>query len=319
MQTLALSLKPLSGALVFQNELPRSDTLFGALVWAMKELGHDPAEFLSLYSRGSPPLVVSSVFPRVYEDDDPGKPLLNLLPKPLYPLPGKDFGTKEEYAEFKGVKKARWIRAEDFNKAIGSGSLPKKKYPSASKSAERPRVKVPRTGGESELFHQRLVVLPGAWLLMKGDSEWIEKARAALRLIGERGLGGGITYGVGCFEVGDMDNPIREPSGGRACVILSLYYPKPEEWEEIRKSPVIAYKVERRKGRVDSSRVPGGTNVFKRPVLYMAEGSLLPWLGETPGELVDVTPMGKNSPKFEVKAQGLAIAVRAEEARYETQ
>jgi|GEM_PF-3381568 len=325
MKTLALSLSPVSGPLVFQNELPRSDTLFGALVWAMKELGYDPGDFLGLYNGKSPPLVVSSLFPRVYQkdekcEDDPTKPLLNLLPKPLYPVPGKEFSCRKGYAEYKKRKKARWMRADAFGEAIGSGSLPHEldKYPSAGKAAERPRVRVPRTGGETELFHQRLIALPGAWLLVRGEDRWLEIALAGLRFIGERGLGGGITYGAGCFEVSEMDNPIQEPSEGGACVILSLYYPKPDEWQKIRESQVSAYKVERRKGRVDSSRVPGGTNVFKRPVLYMAEGSVLPWLGETPGELVDVTPLGENRPDFEVKALGVAIAVRAKEAKDET-
>ncbi|MEO0181116.1 MAG: type III-A CRISPR-associated RAMP protein Csm4 [candidate division WOR-3 bacterium] len=331
MKTLALRLKPLSGPLVFQNELPRSDTLFGALVWAMKELGliGDPkTEFLDLYEK-SPPLVLSSVFPCAYEKDDKGEdivvepPRYFFLPKPMYETPGGDFQDEAQYEIFKRRKKLRWLKADDFQKAVSEGSLEClkdlktdedfKKYPSPGKLNERPRVRVPRTGGETDLFYQRLVILSaGAWLVMRGEDEWLDKAKAALRFIGDRGLGGGATYGMGCFELGETDMPFEEFTDGNAWVSLSLYYPQHDEWERIRKDPISAYRTERRKGRVDSSRLTGGVNVFKRPVLYMAEGSVLPWLDNpTPGKNPDVTPEGENRPDFSVIAQGVAFAVRA--------
>ncbi len=319
MKTLALRLKPLSGpCLAFQNELPRSDTVFGAIVWGMRDLGVDTNEFLSLYNSNSPPLVVSSVFPYIQEEDEKDKEVLTpilLLPRPMYVVPGgEDFKAREKYAEYKKRKKAEWLQPDGFNETIAKGALPqeKSKYHSLGKPTERPRVRIPRLGGETELFHQKLFAVPFAWLALRGDEEWLKKAKAALKLIGERGLGGGITYGTGAFEIEDMELPFQEVADGNAWVSLSLYYPKDEEWQAIRKSPLSAYKVEYRKGRVDASRVPGRTNIFKRPVLYMAEGSVLPWLeNPAPGRNPEVTPCGENKPGFEVFAQGVAFAVRA--------
>jgi len=330
MKSIALKLKPLSGPrLAFQNELPRSDTVFGAIVWGMRDLGENPGEFLGLYNGKSPPLVVSSVFPCIYKKDEKDNdvpPPIPLLPKPMYMVPGgEEFKDRKEYADYKKRKKARWLKPEEFNEAIKTGSLPLEleKYASLGKDYrdfERPRVKIPRLGGETELFHQKLFVVPCAWLALRGEDEWLNKAKAALKLIGERGLGGGITYGVGCFDIEDMEPPFKEVPDGNAWISLSLYYPKPEEWKAVRENPLSAYKVEYRKGRVDASRVPGGTNIFKRPVLYMAEGSVLPWLeNPMPGQNPMVTPEGKNKPDFSVFAQGVTLAVRAKkEAKSET-
>ncbi len=221
MKTLALRLKPHSGpCIAFQNELPRSDTVFGAIVWGMRDLGVDTNEFLSLYNSNSHPLVVSSVFPYI------------LLPRPMYVVPGgEDFKAREKYAEYKKRKKAEWLQPDGFNETIAKGALPqeKSKYHSLGKPTERPRVRIPRLGGETELFHQKLFAVPFAWLALRGDEEWLKKAKAALKLVGERGLGGGITYGTGAFEIEDMELPFQEVADGNAWVSLSLYYPKDEE------------------------------------------------------------------------------------------
>ena len=294
MSLLAFKLTPRDAPLLtFHKELPRSDTLLGSIAWALADLGYDPVETLGLAEE--PKVLVSSVFP-VWEGTF-------LFPRPLTPPPKLDWEDKKGYEKAKRLKKVKWIKPEQMEGFLRGQPLPadlgeypgekseeedsnngrkeKKRPEPIYSSSERPRVAIPRLGGETNLFYTSVVQLREAWFGVRLRDPSVErKLVAALELLGELGLGGEATYGFGAFEISKVDFPIKEPEEPNFWVSLSLYYPKPSEWKLLRgsSSPLLAYGVETRKGRVARY----GGNVFKPPILYFSEGSVFPLLGTPP-------------------------------------
>ncbi|GFP27974.1 type III-A CRISPR-associated RAMP protein Csm4, partial [Candidatus Hakubella thermalkaliphila] len=65
----------------FLNELPKADTIFGALCWGLKTLYSETTllEFINSYLNGDIPVLISSTFPFVEEDGCKH----HFFPKPL--------------------------------------------------------------------------------------------------------------------------------------------------------------------------------------------------------------------------------------------
>jgi len=110
----------------FTKNVPRSDTLFGAIAWAIrllygeKELVRILDEFdLAISAQESPPFVISSLFP--YFEDKEGKILF--LPRPLSPpsFPSQTFNL-ETYQAYKRFLKIDYVSQSIFN-LMTSGEL----------------------------------------------------------------------------------------------------------------------------------------------------------------------------------------------------
>ena len=118
-------LNPISS---FVGAPPRSDTLFGALCWAMKML-YDDASLQDMLNRfrpsgdakPDPPFLVSSAFPCVRSSERS----VYFLPKPKRELTLEPPETLEEIRRRKEFGKIEWITSSLFSK-ITNGELPER-------------------------------------------------------------------------------------------------------------------------------------------------------------------------------------------------
>ncbi|HQR35002.1 MAG TPA: type III-A CRISPR-associated RAMP protein Csm4 [Blastocatellia bacterium] len=116
----------LTSQAAFAQGVPRSDTLFGAICWAIrwlygeKELAELLAAFdASVEKQTAPPFVISSVFP--FFEDYAGKILF--LPRPLGAIDLSDsLQQVETYQSFKRFQKAKFVSRSVFD-LVASGKL----------------------------------------------------------------------------------------------------------------------------------------------------------------------------------------------------
>lgn len=164
---------------------------------------------------------------------------------------------------------------------------------------QRPRVSVDQINGgvrEGAFFYssdQFFGAESGLFFFASFTSPQIrEKFEAALRLLGDCGLGADRTVGRGAFSVTATDWSATELKNPTAQVLLSLYFPTREEVARgVLTNPVSTYGLTRRTGHA------GGHDVsrFRRADCWMlTEGSVLPFapVGGTPQVLTksDVIP-----------------------------
>jgi len=120
------------------------------------------------------------------------------------------------------------------------------------------------------------------------EESFAERVRAALRLLGDIGIGGDRTSGHGLFTPEFSQGPQwAQLQSASAFITLSLVYPKPEETSALL-NEASRYRLIKRGGWIGGVR---STPWRRKTVRMVAEGSRL---GGDPaqawGDLVDVTP-----------------------------
>lgn len=274
------------------DPLPRSDTLTAALFSVWPHLfPEDKVEELAQ----NPPFALSSALPWVKEEDNQ---VDYFLPCPLGLLDKLAKGARER----KDVKKVayltpdlihRRLKDQSFQSTFGrryGGSLWSHR-PAAQERAvlpfqhrtERLRLTVDRLGGgsvpgllfdfASVEFAQNCGAAVFAWF---ASDEIQRKVEAALGLLGEEGLGGDRTAGLGRFEVIVREDVLFPDFGAGGRLLLSLYHPTAEEVE----AGVLdkaRYELITRGGWVTA---PGAMSLRRRAVRMLREGSVIPDLGK---------------------------------------
>jgi len=285
------------------REVPRSDTLFGAICWGIRRSdGNDELEgVLSRFAEGNPPFVVSSAFPYL----NGGSELL--LPKIVTSLPSIEVSDKEDIEAVKRMKRTRYLPSEVFSK-LSKGDLSQDELFEAYKGEvsidgedyrlssgfllpdggrepysayETPGISVNRLTSSTDgaLFHRRGVRFSegsGLYLLADGETGYVKRGLSAMQ---DEGIGGGGSVGKGhySFEGSAGTTPdIEVGSDGSFCT-LSLCVPSDDEIEEFFEQGY--YRTETRKGVVENS-FASPENVWKRKVLAISEGSVLPSVSE---------------------------------------
>jgi CRISPR-associated protein Csm4 len=274
------------------DPLPRSDTLIAALlsVWSHLFPGEEVEELAQ-----NPPFALSSALPWVKEEDGQ---VDYFLPCPLGLLDKLAKGAKER----KVVKKVayltpdlihRQLKNESLQSAFGrryGGSLwshrpaaPKEAALPFQHRAERLRLTVDRFGGGSVpglLFDFASIEFAqncGAAVFASFATDEIQrKVEAALRLLGEEGLGGDRTAGLGRFEVMTREDVLFPDFGKGGRLLLSLYHPTTAEVE----AGVLdeaRYELITRGGWVTA---PGAMSLRRRVVRMLREGSVIPDLSK---------------------------------------
>ncbi|WP_456420440.1 type III-A CRISPR-associated RAMP protein Csm4 [Thermococcus sp.] len=209
------------------TEIPKADTLFGAIASAVAMLYDNRAveELVDAFKAGAR---ISSAFP--YLNDT------FYLPKPLS-VELMDFEVK--YEEAKRIRRARYLDVKNFERAL---RLEPFEVPEINVHAKVsvPRVVLDRVTSESALYfwdEVRFREGAGLYFLYSGpDDVFKDYIEPAVRLLGDTGIGGKSTWGFGLFEPEFSRLKIDAP-GGEYEVTLSNALPtkKPLLWRLFKK------------------------------------------------------------------------------------
>lgn len=270
------------------DELPRSDTLAAALlsVWGHVTLGQSDIGSLA----ADPPFAVSSALPTL---ELAGKTTC-LLPMPVGLLDQLSDGRAVD----KQLRRARFV-APDLFPPLLRGELPEEVavvgtclLPARDAFAvplwttdTRLRLAVNRLGDgpiEGLLYEFGAVSFrPDVSLTVVAcfDSADVQRGfEAALRFLGDEGIGADRSCGYGCFEVAAA-GPFRAELGKGMRLSLSLMHPTLNEVDGGLLGEPARYEFEIRGGWVTS---PGARTLRRRGVRMLREGSVLRDLGARP-------------------------------------
>lgn len=299
------------------SEVLGSDSLVSALINASSILGMAD-HLLGALTENPPAVVFSSLFPfgPVYKDGRTRRAYA--LPRPLE-LPALVPGSTDFMKRHgKDIKKLRYIEPQDLVRWLDEDQpMTQDELKSLAEKASRlgkaydartgmgwfardlrPRVSIDRSSSGSSIWHCGIIrFVPGAGLyglVAVRDESYLENLKAAFRILGEMGLGGERTYGLGEFEFSgfkliektwpDVVNAFSK-SAARRYVLLSRYFPSEGELETLKES-LVAWDFEESRGYITSGRQ--GTTVKRKRLYLIKEGSV----SRKPlkGRLVDVTP-----------------------------
>lgn len=293
-----------------------SDSLTSALInaFSLSEGPEGAHNLVMALSSDTPPFLMSSLFPFGPDPKEPKK-YLEALVRPLSKPPLEKPELVKEVG--KDLKKIVWLHPEDFlawsgDTPIGEERLKLLLKRSAGltsgwwKEEMRPRVALDRQSQNSSIWSQAAVwfarevrngdgkltrVGAGLYGLVEfNDDSWKHRLEAAFRVLGDTGLGGERTYGLGLFRFGGFEDvgPTWEEilKGKRARrVFLSLYYPAENEREGLADA-LEAWEFVERRGYVVSGR--NATGIKRKRVRMLVEGSVA--RKPLKGAMADVTP-----------------------------
>lgn len=285
------------------SEIPRSDTVFGAICWGIRDLHGNRflEDVLAQFKARNPPFRISSAFPLFDGDDRTALLATPRLPR-LYA--GHGGMTNDRLEAVKSWKQIDYIPSELFSKiarwTFDDGELldgfdgdtltvGDQRYdhkgdvllPADTNSeqlfyrTERTRNAVNRLTGSTDgsLFHRNAVFFPdngGLHVCVEGD---IDLVLDGLSVAQDRGIGGDQSVGHGQFRIGGVESiAVPDPTDEWVCS-LSLCIPHSEELETFLSEGY--YELEPRKGVVENSRT-SPENIWKKRVLALSEGSILP-------------------------------------------
>lgn len=297
-----------------------SDTLFSAICNSHRLLyGNEELEsILEQFKDDDPPFLISSAFPFV-------KDML------LFPLPKNvDFGEYvEERKEFKKVEFVsrtifeRILENKDIKEDAKKENLIQRKrilLTSEEKSElgddkiwserEVPRVTIDRKTSASNIYHFGEVFYSnecGMYFLIDFKKKECEKeVKAAIRLLGDEGIGGDRTYGKGLFKIKEpeFDRISMDFQPRNGFVTLSLYYPKKDEVPKLKDG---YYEFISRGGWIYSLE---GRNIRRKFTRMFIEGSVF---GVPTGLYGDLVPVGpKEFTHHEIYRYGYAFTIPIE-------
>lgn len=291
----------------------RSDTLYSAIwsVWARHGLHPDIDGLLSRFVGGEPPFRLSSAFlycgAEVY------------LPRPALPALGLEPGSKI-------LKQARLVPVDLFADWVAGRPLAVQNLERAVKNQQgactvqvRPRVELDRATHRSELYGVGLVAFvrggdgaAGLWFLVYlAEPALLQPLRQAVALLGENGLGGERSSGMGAFTAEWAEVTAEPPwrdlltggdPGGPHC-LLSLCNPDPSELPGLVSG--AQYDLVERRGW---SQAGDGLQGYRLAVPMLTEGSVVSRLPR--GRVLDVSPPGwRERAGHAIYRSGLALAV----------
>jgi CRISPR-associated protein Csm4 len=202
-----------------------------------------------------------------------------------------------------------WVHPFDRQELAGQfGDLHRFRLWAEGQAGVRPRVTVDRQQSLSTLYHMGQVYFRqgcGFYLLVddKGPDGAAHRCylESALHTLGELGLGGRRSVGLGQFDIG----PAQEVSPPAASVpeahlLMSLYHPARDEvGGGILKG--ARYELIVRRGWIFS---PDDASQRRRSVRMLAEGALLPWAPT--GDMLNAAPLGFPHPVYR---SGIALTL----------
>lgn len=295
----------------FSKAIPRSDTLFGAICWAIRLIYGETHlnKLLEKFQENVAPFIVSSLFP--YAETSKGEKIL-FFPRPLLPPSKLKLSSKEDYDKLKKIKKAKYVSQKVFEDVLdGSYSAKEATYPIESNTlitqAEKDKISflseffkpreiahntINRLTNATKLFYEPAIFFNkdqtqkiGFYFLIKinseSDNHIKEMLKAALSFLQDKGFGGNSSTGFGQCEIQIEDklpfqNQDAEP--GKFLITLSLMFPNCKDRDHLLNCKADSYaQLERRKGFLESSYLSGQIAQIWKPTLFMlSEGSVFP-------------------------------------------
>jgi CRISPR/Cas system CSM-associated protein Csm4 (group 5 of RAMP superfamily) len=326
---------PSDGALDSVDMLFRSDRLFSALTLAMRQLGMLDGWLDATARAAKPAVAFTSLFP--FQGDTLFvTPPAHLWPPPssLVTSPSPVFLTKIRWRAARLVPLSLMdslltgqpVLADQWIPDPESGCLLRRDRPSSSpfRTVARAFAPVDRLRLTASDAHASACVEfepgSGLWTAIRfadeaGEEAWAEPLKAAFRLLGDSGFGGGRSKGWGQvqppeFESGawpglilpkvgrSAKNDVHQEQTSRSYWLMSLYSPSAHDtvnWS------AGQYELTIRNGRVD-----GASGVLKKSVRMVVEGCVLDAASEPVGTAVDVAPEGFAHPVYR---SGIALAL----------
>jgi CRISPR-associated protein Csm4 len=291
-----------------------SDALTSAIINAFSILG-GVEEVVEALQEDNPPFILSSLFPFGPIGDSKGSHYA--LPRPLCDPQIVKVATLRGMD--KDLRRIKYLSPEDCSKWIADKPLTdddlkgiverSKSFAKPGKKGSnngwwifdlRPRVSLDRVSQNSSIWlcgTLHFADQAGLYGLVRfNDEKWKPHLANAFKLLGDLGLGGERTYGMGNFTFSDFELPNPEwqnllsGKGSSRSILLSLYYPLEEERQDLAQR-FEAWDFVERKGYV----VSGGyaTTLKRRRVWMFTEGSVA--IRPVQGCMADVTPDGASA------------------------
>ncbi|OIP68749.1 MAG: type III-A CRISPR-associated RAMP protein Csm4 [Oscillatoriales cyanobacterium CG2_30_44_21] len=295
------------------SERVRSDTLFSALVIAYARLGKKVDTLLERFHQEKKPFCLSSSF--IYRENE-GKTTY-FLPRPKHPPinypTGDDLKIAKDYKKLNFLDLETWRSWYQNQSFDPSKNLPENIYSKCFDIDKQPKIAIDRNTRATNLYHTSFVRYhskpndkSGLYFLIKFEDEILDNdlndLEAAIRLLGEEGLGGERSSGAGQFEPSwhDLDKEWKDLVDFKeenAQSLISLYWDE----ENLISLENSSYELQGRGGWITSS----SKNQRRKKVIMFAEGSVF---REVPrGKLANVTP-----PEFsqhQIYRSGIAVSL----------
>ncbi|WAM33894.1 type III-A CRISPR-associated RAMP protein Csm4 [Caldicellulosiruptor morganii] len=270
--------------------MAHSDTIMSAIINAYSLLfGKEKADGLvKSFLEGKPVFKVSSTMPYVNSRYFVFKPM------------GLDLSRYVSVDDIKKIKKVKFVCEEDLKNLFKGDYEPvgeflvrsdeKDMFSSSFVSVkERPRVAMDRITSSPNIYyfsHCQFKEDAGLWFYLEIlDLAQEKEIKAAVRLLGDEGIGGERTAGLGLFEPEFLEVSDKDKKQASHYMLLSLANPK--DSSEIEKFEY--YDIITRSGYIYSK---GDWGAKKKIVRMFSEGSVVK--GEVFGRVVDVTPANYN-------------------------
>lgn len=282
-----------------------SDTLFGALCWAVRTLyGETRLEEVLRSFHHEPPFLVGSAFPC----RSPNGHIRYFLPKPKYPplhfstlatLANEDSelqemrtyhsrkaGIVEVSRKYKRFRKVEWITLELFGLVAGKGMAAerilfveylKNRLPHQSRETREGVQKntidrlMGSTAGAGNTFYNQETFFPsghGLYFLLRTND--IAFVAPSLRFLEDAGIGANARTGKNRFRIRWYEFDVTVGKKGSSFVTLSRTIPESNtDWDK------SFYELEPVRSKVESREEFAGEDVWKDAVTYLKEGSII--------------------------------------------
>lgn len=290
----------------------RSDTLWGALCWAIRMVKDEKTliEVLNNYAHNPDgAFYLSSAFP--YETEEDGK--MHFFPAPLRPAnKPAEIEVNENYPEetkldARNAKKIdklpEFLPKSSFEyliKGARTSYVAKKNpvyisRPMTHNTIDRLSGSTLKLNDSGQLFHTEEQYLKGEntgfYFLLKGNLEYV---KPALRFLEHNGIGGDRSTGKGRYKISEPEDfEVDTPTDANAVMTLSLYHPIEEELIHWKKEhPLLNYQLEDRRGRTHLQ----SKYLNDQSLIYFKEGSVFPIINDYPvygkNQLIDTHTAG---------------------------
>lgn len=276
---------------------PHSDTIFGAICWAVRALyGTEELErWLEGFSY-EPPFVCSSAFPFLKEDGGP----IHLLPKPLS-LVLHEPRSLDEMEAARELKRVRFISERIFRK-VATGDLNTRvlishlwdgeivrtgeclierefgdRTPFAGRIVQHTSVdRLELSGARGLLYYEEQISFSsssGLYFLIEIGEEF--PLKPVLRYLSHTGIGGNRSVGKGHYRMRLTEIEPADLLGGERggkIMLLSRCIPAPGEFHLDEGS---AYRIVTQRPKLESKISTAGQPLYKGGIRSLSEGSVL--------------------------------------------